>query len=249
MCYCSRMTETGGYIYGVFDRSEPDRCRYVGLTTRTIKERSSAHWCSSRDQKRPLACWLKSRRDRREDVEFRGIDSSTSLEELRELEVLWIAELRLRGEADLNLADGGQGSPGWVMPEEMKEHLRQVFSGAGNPMYGVKRSEIAKYARSFRTFSPEARAKLGAASKAAWTPERRIAQAERARVRVREPLSLEAREAIGRARAHLTDDQVRAIREAKKTESNNQELARMFNLPYGAIRTALGFRGAYFWVK
>lgn len=251
LCYSKSMDKIEeGIIYGVYDLREPDRCRYIGQTVQRLPVRAGQHWCEAeRGNKRPILCWLRSRNDRKTDVVFRELDSVVGYDNLDLLEIEWISLMRSEGQADLNLADGGGGSKGYKVTEERRAAMSIAAQGENNPMYGVKRPELAKHARSFLVFTPEIRAKMSVSSRASWTQERRDGQAERMRNRVREPLSYSARESIGRARANLTDDQVRAIREAKNTEPNNQELARMFSVPYSSIRAALGHRGAYFWVK
>lgn len=238
-----------GVIYGVFDAQDPDRCRYIGQTVQGLKFRAAQHWHSAgKGTRRPLPCWLGSRSDRRGDVVFRELLSVLSVDNLDAEEVKLIEDYRRRGQADLNVSEGGGGSRGYKVTDVRREAMRKAASGRNNPMYGVKRPEAAAYARSFLVMTPEIRAKMGAASRASWTPERRAAQAQRMRGRVREPLSANAREAIGRARASLSDNQVREIRASRSEGLTLDALSELFQVSKFVVRSALGHRGAYSWV-
>ena len=118
-----------GQIYAVTDVSEPDRIRYVGLTTRGVKTRASGHWTDSRTSTYPFSHFLRKRLDRREDVRFEVIDEAYDMDELNEKEMAWIAHFRELGQADLNLTDGGGGVKGRKMSDAEKEIRSQAMIG------------------------------------------------------------------------------------------------------------------------
>lgn len=118
-----------GEIYVVTDLQEPHRVRYVGLTTRGLRARSSGHWTESRTGTLPINRFLKKRAARKSDVVFTVIDTASSLEELNQKEVEWIAFFRSTGDADLNITDGGGGTRGRKMSQDEKERKRQAMIG------------------------------------------------------------------------------------------------------------------------
>lgn len=148
------MTTRGGWLYGVFHDREPERCRYGGITTTSAKQRSYGHWHNAinpgqRPQYGPMPSWLRKHQEERDQIKFVELAYFDTLDELKRAEILFIAAMRDRGQCDLNLTDGGEGGNGWRHTPASRARLSEIFSGEGNPMYGVNRKDLMDYARSF----------------------------------------------------------------------------------------------------
>lgn len=177
----------GGWLYGVFHDQDPDRCRYGGITTRSIKERAYQHWYfalhpSSKTTYGPMPSWLRKHRDERDQIQFVELGWFETLEELKAAEIEFIRQGRLRGECDLNLTDGGEGGNGWKHTEESKRKLSAAFSGSKNPMYGRDRRELMLYASGFRGPVTQAMKENLSRKMVAWwddRPERRLEYSQR----------------------------------------------------------------------
>ena len=119
-----------GVIYVITDRDDPDRVRYVGLTRRKPGIRLSGHWTECiNGGTRPINNFLRKRLSDRTRVVMAVIQECSDEDELKAAEIGWIAYYRERGQADLNLTDGGEGMWGYRMSEEQKEEKRQSMIG------------------------------------------------------------------------------------------------------------------------
>lgn len=122
-------------VYGLYDTRDPERIRYVGKTTGTLRVRLSNHWTYSRKEGKltRVQGWLKSRSTTPELVGMRVLRTASSEEELNRVEIETIAEYRARGEADLNHTDGGEGMRGVVRTPESREALSRKYRKTGGP--------------------------------------------------------------------------------------------------------------------
>ena len=118
-----------GVIYVIFDVREPDKVRYVGLTSVSLNHRRGGHWTDSQRGELPIHRFLRKRNHDRGLVSFQVIDEAESMDELNDLEMGWIAYYRSIGQADLNITDGGGGTRGRKMTDEQKEEKRQSMLG------------------------------------------------------------------------------------------------------------------------
>lgn len=104
------MKERIGWIYGLFDIEEPNRIRYGGktLSRRGVTDRVYHHlWGAKKlNQSIPSAHWIRKIGGDR--VGYVVLEETTA-DLIDEAEIRWIAELRSRGMADLNVTDGGDG--------------------------------------------------------------------------------------------------------------------------------------------
>lgn len=104
------MKERIGWIYGLFDIEEPNRIRYGGktLSRRGVADRVYHHLWGARKLNRPIpsAHWI--RKIGKDRVGYVILEETTA-DLIDEAEIRWIAELRSRGMADLNVTDGGDG--------------------------------------------------------------------------------------------------------------------------------------------
>lgn len=135
--YLNTDPNRGGWIYAVYDAREPERVRYVGKTQVSIKERTTGHWYDARRQTRRsnsrMVNWLLKRLDQPEIVGFREVGFYPSLSELNHAEISLIAELRAIGQADLNIADGGEGRAGVPWSEETRKKVVGLYAGEKHP--------------------------------------------------------------------------------------------------------------------
>lgn len=151
-------------IYGLVDSREPERVRYIGQTTQTVRKRLFGHWKTTNREDKPrypVHKWMKKRE--RDQIQAVVLRQCMDFDSLCEAEIQLIAEYRAIGQADLNLCSGGAGAPGRKHSEEFKEKMRAKV-GPLNGNYGKKMPEHVRQAII-----------LGDQRK---TPEQRIAHAE-----------------------------------------------------------------------
>lgn len=166
-------------------KADEDGYRYVGQTKKGISTRGYQHLWSAKQENPSYEVhqWIAS-------VGFDVVcDVLEQMEpgetdELDQLEVKWIAELRKQGHDLLNQTDGGPGTKGFVIPEAQRREHSERMSGPGNPRWGVVLSEETRErissalvgrtpteetrrrlseAQSGKTLSEEHKAKIGAA--------------------------------------------------------------------------------------
>lgn len=140
-----------GVVYGVRLETSPE-FRYVGLTTASIRRRTRQHIRNAEiGVRNPFYDWL--RKAPQGLVYFQSLQVvTTTLEDLGEAEVTWIAKLREQGDRLLNLSDGGLGPTGIAWSEEQREAARVRSTGrsvpprfgADNPMFGRTHSDEQK---------------------------------------------------------------------------------------------------------
>lgn len=140
-----------GVVYGV--RLETSlEFRYVGLTTASIRRRSRQHLRNAElGVRNPFYDWL--RKVPQDLVYFQSLQVvTTTLNDLGEAEIAWIAKLRTQGDRLLNLSDGGLGPTGITWSDEQREAARVRSTGrkvpsrfgADNPMFGRTHSDEQK---------------------------------------------------------------------------------------------------------
>lgn len=116
-------------IYALYcECHNPARVRYVGLTTNKITRRLWEHKYASREPRTPVNCWINAHGEA--GVLAREIDKAETIEELRDRERFWIAHYREIGQADLNLAAGGEGPSGVKLSAEHIEAIRRANLGS-----------------------------------------------------------------------------------------------------------------------
>lgn len=111
--------------------------RYVGMTKLSIRERMYNHKHSSLNPKTPVHWWI--RKHGFDSVIVDTLDTAENLDELRDLEILWVAKLRGEGFPLLNMTDGGEGV---LNPSEAtREKYRLARSGEKNHRWGTTWNE------------------------------------------------------------------------------------------------------------
>lgn len=128
--------ETTYAIYGLVDSREPERVRYIGQTTQTVRKRLFGHWKTTNREEKPkfpVHKWMKKRD--RDQIEAITLRECVDFDSLCAAEIELIAEYRANGHADLNLCSGGAGAPGRKHSEEFKQMMRER-RGPLHPSYG-----------------------------------------------------------------------------------------------------------------
>lgn len=118
-----------GIIYAMSCSCHPERgIRYIGQTSLGWKRRFALHLKSARDgAKYPVSAWI--RKHGPENVRVEYLHEGVPVSRLNELEVIEIAKHRAVGLSDLNMTDGGEGTRGWIMPEDVKQKIREKATG------------------------------------------------------------------------------------------------------------------------
>lgn len=116
-------------IYGLYCICHPGRgIRYVGQTSLGIKARMWLHRSVARvDPKQPVSYWM--RKHSVDNIAFTTLEVAHSDQFLDDLEIRIISEHRSLGLADLNISDGGHGTRGWKMPEDVKNKIALKATG------------------------------------------------------------------------------------------------------------------------
>jgi hypothetical protein len=98
--------------------------KYVGQTTRTLKQRKSSHLSSS---KKGSTYYLHRaiRKYGAENFKWEVIYNASSEEELNEKETFFIKEYNTNSQDGYNLTEGGRGIRGWKHSELTKEKIKQ----------------------------------------------------------------------------------------------------------------------------
>lgn len=98
-------------IYGLYDDLEPDRIRYVGKSSgkRGVKDRIYHHkWLSRKSTSNlPSSRWIRKIGEER--LRYRVLEIVELISDLDPAEIRMIAHYRSLGQADLNIASGGEG--------------------------------------------------------------------------------------------------------------------------------------------
>lgn len=251
----------GGWLYGVFHQSEPNRCRYGGITTTSIKQRAYGHWGNAENPRKkpqygPMPSWLRKHRAEKDKISFIEIGYYDTVEELKRAEIQFIAEMRSIGQCDLNLTDGGEGGNGWRHTPESKKKLSEDFSGSKNPQYGKDRKELMRYALSFKgPVTREMKDNLSEKMRGHWdeNPEKRLNYSTRMKQTwadgVMPPVTRDrAIRAVQSRKSTLPDQKVREIRELRSKGESLVGISKSVGVSWSQVRSALGQRGAYDWV-
>lgn len=124
-----------GIIYGLYD-PRTEALRYIGQTTRTSTQRLRAHLTPSALRRHSyVARWLSGLSRSRLIPTCSILAEAQDQEELDRLEVEWIAKARSEGASLVNLADGGGGRPGYVVPPEVRERIAAKQRGVPKPKH------------------------------------------------------------------------------------------------------------------
>jgi DNA-binding NarL/FixJ family response regulator len=148
-----------GVVYGLYD-PRTDALRYIGQTTKTLKQRLWGHVCGH-NLARSLysARWLAQLRQLGLDPHIWPLAEAGSRKELNVLEMKFIAEARLRGERLTNITDGGEGHS---TPHSVETRAKIAAAHKGRPKSVETRAKLSVKAKG-RKLSEEAKRKLSLA--------------------------------------------------------------------------------------
>jgi len=164
-------------VYVLHLASSPEDIRYVGMTTRTAKERFNGHCStSSRGIALPVYDWMRKYEGQ---VAFTTIADSLTLKEAQDLERSLITSYRLSSARLLNCNDGGEGgfnpspetrrkisnaSKGRTHSEETRKKLSDGKKGIPSKLKGKTFSEEHRKnmsdSQKGRVFSEEQKLKI-----------------------------------------------------------------------------------------
>lgn len=104
------------------------RVRYVGMTEKSLSSRLSQHWkCARNNKLTPVYKWM--RKYSKEQISIVEIGSADSRISLQDLEKSLIREYKKIGQADLNIAEGGDGGS-YPLTQETKEKISRIVKSA-----------------------------------------------------------------------------------------------------------------------
>lgn len=134
------------FIYGLYD--DNGELRYIGQTTRSLKQRFSVHLCESRGFRKNQHCavWIRSMLKENTEPTIQLIQELYNKDDLNGAEQYWIKYLRDQGCRLVNHSDGGEGCVGFRHTEETKKKMALLSKGR-------RRTEEMKIKR--RKYSPE----------------------------------------------------------------------------------------------
>lgn len=139
--------------------------RYVGITTRRLKERLWQHRASARrGVNLPVADWM--RKHGPENIEASILEASlSSIDALASREIYWIAEMSRQRTLLLNVAKGGKGVAGVPCSPENRKATGDRFRGKIVPRDRIERMLETRKASGYR-HSPESIERIRAARRA-----------------------------------------------------------------------------------
>lgn len=115
---------------------------YIGQTTRSLKERKSAHL--KRAKLSSLKFYNAIKKYGEEAFSWTVLKLCKTREELNFWEEFYINRYNTMAPDGYNLTSGGKGSLGLKHRKETKELLSRINSGKNNPHYGIQLSEETK---------------------------------------------------------------------------------------------------------
>ncbi len=139
----------------------PNGKAYIGITRETLNQRVRRHILYARQGRMfALSCAIRKHGEHSFVPEILDIAEAS---ELKRLEIEAISEHRRRGIVLYNMTDGGDGSLGVSLSQEVKEKISASLSGRKcSELHRIRVSEAQKG----KTISPEAREKMRAAAQA-----------------------------------------------------------------------------------
>lgn len=118
-----------GKVYSLHD-PETDELRYIGQTRRTLQKRLKSHMYFAKEVRNKTSyvkCWLISLNGRFPDI--RLICTATTQDELNDLEIKTIKEMRETGRRLVNLDAGGKGSERPPVSDETRRKMSEAQKG------------------------------------------------------------------------------------------------------------------------
>jgi hypothetical protein len=176
-------------------------------------------------------------------VEIRELCEADDENELNELEVFWISNLRSAGQADLNLTDGGDGGRGSVHSPESRTALSEKYRASGGPSAKLNWATVHEIRARRQALYQEATV-LAADYGVTRTAIDRILKNQLWFDPTFNPESIASRPAGSHHRTKLTMDEVRELRNLRLSEwVSSRSLADKFRMSESAIQHLLENKG------
>lgn len=153
-------------VYGL-SSSEDDKIRYVGQTTRELKQRLIHHLYDAKTlNKIHKSNWIKKVLNDGYKINIFIIEENAIW---AESEIKWIKYYRDEGIDLVNTTDGGEGVVGYVRDDAWRKRKSEQMKGKPSPRKGVKLSDETKAkisaAQIGKEITSETKAKISAALK------------------------------------------------------------------------------------
>jgi hypothetical protein len=121
------------YIYALFDPRKPDEIRYVGQTSKGIRERFLDHLKTSGYKTKTSynthkGNWIRSLLKDGVTPAYKIIEEANETN-WAEHEKFWIADYRAKGHRLTNATDGGEGTIGQIHTEESRRKMSEARKG------------------------------------------------------------------------------------------------------------------------
>lgn len=139
------------YLYTITNRVNGKQ--YIGITVNVGRR-----WIEHKSGHGSLIVYQALKKYEKENLAF-DVYCEGCEEDIKQLEIILIAQLNTKAPNGYNLTDGGEGSTGWIAPEETREKMSKAHAGEKNSMFG-------------KTHSKETRAKIAATKKGVKNPLR-----------------------------------------------------------------------------
>lgn len=176
--------DTRGVTVYTLSSSRDGAVRYVGQTVQPISARFRQHINNSKNNKTPVARWIKRELEHGYSINITPLEMNAML---HVAEMSWIARFRADGTKILNLTDGGEGTLGWhgnlgnkrpdlaeknrlgkgkpghVTTQETKDKISAAKKGMKSPWVSERNRQQA--GKPGRAHTKESRAKISAAHK------------------------------------------------------------------------------------
>lgn len=200
-------------VYGLFD-PETGELRYVGVTSKSLKQRLWQHEASARlSYRRHVANWIKGLSRRGLTPVIDEIEEQPTLAEAFVAEAFWIQYFRGLGCALTNLTAGG---PGASMAQSPESRAKKGAAGRGRKHSKASRAKMSAMQRNrpYRKLSASHIEAIAVANRGQRrSPEARARMSEAAKAR---GISLENRAKLTAARWPVLSESLRATRKREK---------------------------------
>lgn len=205
-------------IYGLVSSAAPDEIRYIGKTTLAQAQRLRLHiYAAQKHRKARVHRWICEEMGAGHAIQMVPLKESASYYGDEES---FIAAYRERGARLVNTTKGGQGAPGFRWSDAMRKAAAERSKG--------------------RTLSLDARMRISAKLKGVKLSDATRARMSASRQGERNHFfgkshDAKAKEANGRARAKLTDEQVRELHARFVAGEKQRDLAVAYGISQAQV--------------
>lgn len=126
--------------------------KYIGLTTKNSEKRFKEHlWIAktTSNKVKKNAIHAAIQKYGNENFKLTVLEKCKNFDELLISEKKWINHYDSFGENGYNETEGGEGSPGWIMSEDQKTHLRLLRLGSKHTKESKLKMSISRKGKLF----------------------------------------------------------------------------------------------------